>query len=274
MNERLEIRQAASQALPWKQLQQHSDVTNFTPSDIYWHHLWNFGADNNSHAKRAASTTLAQSVGSGWHQVAALLNNFGYAFRLRAGKQWFAAPFSRSHSGSRWRAGSWTSALFSSWPGLRGEGAPGGLRGRRGHRGDSSTYGDISEQWVTDSVQILINPRGWKRPLRISIFLLTFSDQVLYIRISDSSMHSPRLFLPAYLWPVTFTALPELNFPYVLCVSEDKGGQQDNRIYFTLQDVFNSSLKPKSYGLQWISGQDRDAAFCSGCTTQTLYSVL
>lgn len=152
--------------LPWKQLQQHSHVTNFTPSDIYWHHLWNFGADNNSHARRAASTTLAQWVASGWLQLATLLNNFGYALRLRAGKQWFVAPFSRSHSGSRWRAGSWTSALFSSWPGLRGEGAPGGLRGRRGHRGDSGADGDISEQWVTDSVQILINPRRWKRPLR------------------------------------------------------------------------------------------------------------
>lgn len=92
--------------------------------------------------------------------------------------------------------------------------------------------------------------------------------------MSDSSMPWPRLFLPADLWPVTFTALPELKCPHVLCVSEDKGGQQDNRKYFTLQDVFNSSLKPKSYGLQWISGEDRDAAFSSRCTTQTLYSVL
>lgn len=64
-------------------------------------------------------------------------------------------------------------------------------------------------------------------------------------------------------WP--FTPLPDSKCPGVSCVSEDKS--VDNRKYFTLQDVFNSSLKPKSYSLIWISGlsgtlsgQDADLA--------------
>lgn len=41
--------------------------------------------------------------------------------------------------------------------------------------------------------------------------------------------------------------------PTVLtCLSEDKEG--DGGTSFTLEDVFNSSLKPKSYSMEWISG--------------------
>lgn len=34
---------------------------------------------------------------------------------------------------------------------------------------------------------------------------------------------------------------------------KDKGGGEDQRS-FSLEDVFNSSLKPKSFNLRWISG--------------------
>lgn len=40
------------------------------------------------------------------------------------------------------------------------------------------------------------------------------------------------------------------SFPF-LCDSEDKG---DNTRSFTLEDVFDSSLKPKGYSIRWISG--------------------
>lgn len=71
----------------------------------------------------------------------------------------------------------------------------------------------------------------------------------------------------------TFTPLTDCTFPHVSCVSEDNS--VDSRTYFTLQDVFNASLKPTSYSLKWISGQSRtlagqDVALPSGCTEELL----
>lgn len=49
----------------------------------------------------------------------------------------------------------------------------------------------------------------------------------------------------------------------------------DSRTYFTLQDVFNASLKPTSYSLKWISGQSetlmgQDVALSSRRTEKLL----
>lgn len=53
----------------------------------------------------------------------------------------------------------------------------------------------------------------------------------------------------------TFTPLTDCTFHHVSCVSEDK--TVDSGTYFTLHDVFNASLKPTSYSLNWISGQSK-----------------
>lgn len=50
----------------------------------------------------------------------------------------------------------------------------------------------------------------------------------------------------------TSGGFPEL--PHVSCVSEEKT-VEDSRGYFTLDHVFNASMKPMSYGMMWISGQ-------------------
>lgn len=49
----------------------------------------------------------------------------------------------------------------------------------------------------------------------------------------------------------------------------------DSGTYFTLQHVFNASLKPTSYSLKWISGQSKtltgdDVALSSRCTEKPL----
>ena len=55
-----------------------------------------------------------------------------------------------------------------------------------------------------------------------------------------------------YLWPVTFSPLPTFFFFFLTCASEDTDGS--NQRSFTLGDVFNNTLKPRSYNLRWISG--------------------
>ncbi|XP_074521071.1 dipeptidyl peptidase 4-like [Halichoeres trimaculatus] len=42
--------------------------------------------------------------------------------------------------------------------------------------------------------------------------------------------------------------------PTAVFLNEDKG--EDSGIFFTLDDVFNSSLKPKSFGMRWISDNE------------------
>lgn len=43
--------------------------------------------------------------------------------------------------------------------------------------------------------------------------------------------------------------------PTAIFLNEDKGGKEEERT-FTLHDVFNSSLKPKSYNMRWISDHE------------------
>lgn len=213
--------------------------------------------DNNRPAKSAASTTLAQKAPGGWIQVAARLNNFGYALRLRAGKQWFVAHFFRALTPACVGSAGFFELLPSSHPGQVSVAKV--LLGVFGVAVVVVVIAVPTAIFLNGESHIpftywhsLIHedePHASSRticPCRISRFLLNISDLCLhhgcfYHRISD-------------LWP--FTTLKEHKFPHVLCVSEDEGGQPDNRKYFTLEDVFNSSLKPQSYGLRWISGQD------------------
>lgn len=50
-----------------------------------------------------------------------------------------------------------------------------------------------------------------------------------------------------YLWPVTSGAPSAI-------VADDNGGNKNHRT-FSLDDVFNTTLKPKSYNMMWISGE-------------------
>lgn len=64
-----------------KQLEQHSDVTNFTPHLLA--HLWNLGADNTE--LQSWSFHNFGGVGAGGRvELSASLNNFGYAHRIGA----------------------------------------------------------------------------------------------------------------------------------------------------------------------------------------------
>lgn len=104
------MKHACAWALPWKQLQQHSDVTNFTPPDIYWP-TFETSAQIIQTRKAAVSTTLAESVPAAGNK---LLRFWSEELWLRTPdthrKQWFVAARSRSHAGLRWSAGSWTFA--------------------------------------------------------------------------------------------------------------------------------------------------------------------
>lgn len=53
------------------------------------------------------------------------------------------------------------------------------------------------------------------------------------------------MFTMSYLQPVTF---------FTWCASGEGDEQKDSRRSYTLEDVFNSSMKPKSFSMIWISG--------------------
>lgn len=162
---------------------------------------------------------------------------------------------------------------FSSRAGLHCEGAPGGIRACCGGCADNGTYGDIFERWVRHSLQI-------------PFILLSFKDEgvrkdedarviahdrlIEYILIEYFWLCAVFAELPASPdWLFQLHTLPSVSsyvqddpitdlltdctFPHVSCVSEDKS--VDSGTYFTLQDVFNASLKPTSYSLKWISGR-------------------
>lgn len=147
------MKHACAWALPWKQLQQHSDVTNFTPPDIYWP-TFETSAQIIQTRKAAVSTTLAESVPAAGNKLLrfwrTLVTHSGYAQKAMVCSGSFALTCRFALE-----CGVLNFCAFSSRAGLRREGAPGGLRGCCGRRADSGTYGDISEWWVRGSVQIL-----------------------------------------------------------------------------------------------------------------------
>lgn len=70
-------------------------------------------------------------------------------------------------------------------------------------------------------------------------FLYGYTHLCVYVCVCDR-------YLCLSLQPVTLT----LSLP---CVSEDKEESNKGK-FFTLDDAFNSSLKPRSFSMRWISG--------------------
>lgn len=116
-------------------------------------HLWNFSADNTD-LQSCSSHNFGESVPAPGSTLLrfwrTLLTHSGYAQKTMV-----CWGLVRAHTPVCVECGVLNFRHFSSWAGLRREGAPGGLRGRCGRRGDSGTYGDTSERWVRHSVQIL-----------------------------------------------------------------------------------------------------------------------